>query len=79
MTQPFNKGDTIMTDNRKPTHRAFIVKTFKGKDGEEKTRWLDIGSVWTHRDGKGFDVNLEALPTDGRLVIRLDERKPATA
>ena len=69
-----------MTDsNKKPTHRAYIVKTFKGKDGEEKSRWLDIGSVWTHKDGKGFDVNLDALPTDGWVVIRLDEPKPATS
>ena len=51
-----------MTDNKKPTHRAFIVKKFTDKEGTEKSRWLDIGSVWTHRDGKGFDVNLEALP-----------------
>ena len=69
-----------MTDsNKKPTHRAYVVKTLKGKDGEEKSHWLDIGSVWTHKDGKGFDVNLDALPTDGRVVIRLDEPKPATS
>ena len=55
-----------MSDNKKPTHRAFIVKKFTDKEGTEKSRWLDIGSVWTHRDGKGFDVNLEAVPLDGR-------------
>ena len=56
-----------MTDSKKPTHRAFIVKKFTDKEGTEKSRWLDIGSVWTHRDGKGFDVNLLRLcrPTDG--------------
>ena len=68
-----------MTDTKKPTHRAFIVKKFTDKEGAEKSRWLDIGSVWTHRDGKGFDVNLEAVPLDGRIVIRLDEPKPSTA
>ncbi len=67
-----------MTDSKKPTHRAFIVKNFTDKEGTEKSRWLDIGSVWTHRDGKGFDVNLEAVPLDGRVVIRLDEPKPST-
>ena len=55
-----------MTDSKKPTHRAFIVKKFNDKEGTEKSRWLDIGSVWTHRDGKGFDLNLEAVPLDGR-------------
>jgi hypothetical protein len=67
-----------MSDNRKPTHCAFIVKSFTDKEGKDKSRWLDIGGVWTHRDGKGFDVTLDALPTDGRIVIRLDEPKPTT-
>lgn len=64
--------------NKKPTHRAYVVKKF-GKAGEEKSRWLQIGSVWTHKDGKGFEVTLDALPADGRIVIRLDEPKPASS
>jgi len=28
-------------------------------------------------DGKDFDASLAALPTDRRIVIRLDEGKPA--
>jgi hypothetical protein len=48
------------------------------KDGVEKSRWLEIGSVWPHSDGKGFDVRLEAVPVDGRVAIRLIEAKPAT-
>ena len=66
-----------MSDSKKPTHRAFIVKNFTDKGGDEKARWLDIGGVWPHADGKGFEVRLEALPLDGRIVIRLDEPKPA--
>jgi hypothetical protein len=73
------QGGNTMTDSKKPTHRAFVVKQFKDKDGADKSRWLEIGSIWAHRDGKGFDVNLEALPVDGRIVIRLDEPKPAAA
>jgi hypothetical protein len=72
------QGEDTMSNNKKPTHRAFIVKTFTDKDGTEKNRWIDIGGVWTHRDGKGFDVSLEAMPLDGRIVIRLDEPKSAT-
>ncbi len=33
-----------MTDSKKPTHRAFIVKKFNDKEGTEKSRWLDIGA-----------------------------------
>jgi hypothetical protein len=71
MAQPFNTGRNTMSDSKKPTHRAFTVKTFKDRDGKKKTRWLDIGSVWTHRDGKGFDVTLDALPTDGFLYAKV--------
>jgi hypothetical protein len=41
-------------DSKKPTHRAFVVKKFTDKAGKEQTRWLDIGSVWSHRDGKAL-------------------------
>ena len=72
-----------MTDNKKPTHRAFIVKKFTDKDDKEKSRWLDIGSVWTHRDGKGFDVNLRLCrPTDGSSfgsTNRSPRRQPRNA
>jgi len=64
-----------MTDSKKPTHRAFVVKNFTDKEGQQKSHWHRIGSVWPHHDGKGFNVTLESLPTGGRLVLRLDERK----
>jgi hypothetical protein len=55
----------------KPTHEAFVVS------GEgEIAFWTKIGGVWPHDDGKGFNVELIALPVSGRLVIR--ERKDTT-
>ena len=63
--------------NSKPTHRAFIVRNYEADNGEEKAFWTQIGTVWTHKDGKGFDMTLSAFPVDGRVVIRLDEPKPA--
>ena len=65
--------------NNKPTHRAFIVRNFEDEKGKDKARWTNIGRVFAHKDGKGFDVILEAIPLDGRVVLRLDEPKPATA
>jgi hypothetical protein len=76
MAQPFNQGEDTMTTNKKPTHRAHIVRNYTDKDGTERSHWTDIGSVWTHADGKGYDVILCAFPLDGRLVIRPDEPKP---
>ncbi|MBR1156228.1 hypothetical protein [Bradyrhizobium sp. JYMT SZCCT0428] len=55
---------------KKPTHEAFVVTS----DGESAF-WTKIGGVWPHDDGKGFNVELVAVPVSGRLVIR--ERKEA--
>jgi hypothetical protein len=58
--------------SKKPSHEAFVV-TGEGEDAF----WTKIGAVWPHDDGKGFNVELIALPVAGRLVIR--ERKEATS
>ena len=72
------EGENPMSNNQKPTYRAKIVRNYKDKDGKDHSRWTDVGGVWPHQDGKGFDVALIALPVDGRIVIRLDEPKPVT-
>jgi hypothetical protein len=53
---------------KRPTHEAFVV-TGEG----ESAFWTKLGAVWPHDDGKGFNVELIALPMAGKLVIR--ERK----
>jgi hypothetical protein len=32
--------------------------------------WTRIGSAWPHKDGKGLNLVLSALPINGRLVLR---------
>ena len=39
--------------------------------------WTKLGAVWPHDDGKGFNVELIALPVTGSLVIR--ERKESSS
>lgn len=53
----------------KPTHNAFTVREFE-RDGKKDSMWLKIGVAFAHKDGKGFDVVLEALPVNGRVSIR---------
>ncbi len=36
----------------------------------EKAFWTKLGASWRHRDGKGFTLQLETLPIDGRIVLR---------
>jgi hypothetical protein len=60
---------TTTTKNR-PTHAAYMVEG-EGKDAV----WTEIGAMWTHEDGEGFNLNLKAIPTSGRLVIRKRKAK----
>ena len=50
---------------RQPTHRLYIV------NGDDKhARWTEIGAAWANRDGQGFTLQLDAIPTTGRIVMR---------
>jgi len=49
-----------------PTHRVYTVIKREGQDDY----WLNIGLAFPHRDGKGFNVVLQALPLDGKIVCR---------
>ena len=66
-----------MTDTEKkstPSHRAYFVKKTEGEKGD----WLELGAVWPHKDGKGFDVVLKTMPIDdfdGRITLRAVEPK----
>lgn len=59
------------TPNRLPTHSAYQVREREGR----KAIWTRIGSAWAHNDGKGFNVQLDAVPLDGRITLRTVEDK----
>jgi hypothetical protein len=60
--------------SNKPTLYAYVVKD-RGRG--QKAIWTRIGAAWPHEKGKGFTIELEAYPTNGRLV--LTEPKPDEA
>jgi hypothetical protein len=53
-----------------PAYRAYTVR--EGRD-ETKKSWVAIGAAWIHRDEKGIDIVLDALPVDGNIVLRVYE------
>jgi len=58
---------TTKTSSR-PTHRVSAVIK---KAGAEKGQWHEIGALWPHKDGKGFNLKLNLLPTgNADLIIR---------
>ena len=34
-----------------------------------------IGSAWAHADGNGFNIQLETVPLDGRVALRIATEK----
>jgi hypothetical protein len=61
----------------KPTHTAYVVKDAK-EGGDQKAMWREVGAVWPHKNGKGFDVVLfEQLSVSGRIVCTERKEKPA--
>lgn len=41
------------------------------RNRNDKGYWTRIGAMFPHQDGEGFNLILDALPMDGRVVIRL--------
>jgi hypothetical protein len=62
----------------KPTHRAYVVS--KAKDGsDQKSFWHEVGVVWPHSKGKGFDVVIhDGISVSGRIVCTEPKDKPAS-
>lgn len=55
-----------MANSQQPAFRAFTVVKREGTDDF----WLPIGAAFPHQDGEGYNLVLQALPIDGRVVLR---------
>jgi hypothetical protein len=66
-----NEHTTTEATAKAPSHIAYTVRDREGK----KAIWSRIGAVWPHADGKGFTVQLEAVPLDGRVSLRVISEK----
>jgi hypothetical protein len=53
--------------SQQPAYRAYTVIKREGQDDF----WLSIGAAFMHQDGDGYNVVLQALPIDGKVVLRL--------
>ena len=66
------------TMSNKPAFIAYQVEDAGQGEDTTKGHWLEIGAAWPHKDGKGYSINLRALPVDGRIVLRehLEREQP---
>lgn len=57
-----------------PSHVAYHVREVGA--GENKTSfWTRIGAAWSHRDGKGFNLQIDVVPLDGHITLRVADDK----
>jgi hypothetical protein len=51
---------------KSPSHLAYHVR-----DGGQKGFWTKVGVAWQHKDGNGFNLQLDCVPIDGRITLRV--------
>ncbi len=60
-----------MSNSKQPTLRAYAIL-----GTNDKSVWREIGALWPHKDGKGFNLKLDLVPTGGQeIVLREDTPK----
>ena len=63
-----------MTQPKKPTFIAYAV-TGEGK----QAFWTRIGFARHHQHGEGFNIELNALPVNGRIVLMPPKAEDSTS
>jgi hypothetical protein len=64
-------SDQTTATSKAPTHIAYQVRDGKNGNGY----WTRIGAAWQHKDGKGFNIQLDSVPLDGRIQLRTASEK----
>ena len=61
-------------ETQRPAYHIFCVTKEDGKNPV----WQEIGAAWKHKDGKGLNLQLNALPLpNGEIVLRVPKPKKA--
>ena len=63
--------NTQAASSKAPTHIAYQVRDRENAKGF----WTRIGAGWAHADGKGVNLQLDAVPLDGRITLRTASEK----
>lgn len=56
------------SNGNRPSHTVYYVTD----QGEDRKSWAPVGAAWPHKDGKGFNIRLDAIPVgfNGNLTVR---------
>ena len=61
------------TKTTKPAYIAYHVRD--GKNDE--SYWTRMGVAFAHQDGKGFNLQIDFVPLDGKITLRVPTEKKA--
>jgi hypothetical protein len=53
--------------SKSPSHIVYHVRDREG----QKAIFTRIGAAWPHKDGNGFNIQIESVPLDGRITLRV--------
>lgn len=59
------------TENPTSNAKAPAYIAYQIREGSEKSYWTRIGGMWAHKDGNGFSVQLDCVPLDGKITLRI--------
>lgn len=60
-----------MNEKNRPSFDAFQVN--EGPD--DKSYFNRVGAAFAHKDGEGHTIQLDAVPVDGRIVLRTPKER----
>jgi len=58
-----------------PSSKAPAYIAYQVREGNQKGYFTRIGAAWPNKDGKGFNIQLDVVPLDGRVTLRLPSEK----
>ncbi len=61
---------TDTPETQAPGKRPSLIAYTVRQNGQSDSYWDRIGVAWSHQDGQGFNVQLHAVPLDGRISLR---------
>jgi hypothetical protein len=63
-------------NSRLPSHIAYVVSD-PPEGSDRKATWREIGVIWPHRNGTGFDLVVhDQISVSGRIVCTERKEKP---
>lgn len=56
--------------SKQPSHHAFQVK-----EVDDKSYFNRVGVAFEHKDRKGFNIQLDSMPVNGRITLRTPKER----